>query len=170
MHRIPEHTIESRPVLEAVCRRSVGKGKPLTLHAQMAHAPAVLAAYVGFRDAVDAHGTFPPAVKSAVMLAVSGAMHNAYAQSINAMLAQRAGWSDQDVLEIRDGRLGRDHQLSALLAVACDAATANGNVSDVRWMAARDAGWTDSELAELFLYIGLTTYVVEFVNYARTEA
>ena len=157
-------------MLEAVCRRSGGTSKPLALHAQMAHAPAVLAAYVGFRDAVGAHGTFAPAVRTAVMLATSGAMHNAYMQAINTMLAQRAGWSERDVLEISGGRLERDGRLSALLAVACDAAIAGGSVSDSRWMAALDAGWTDSELAELFVYVGLTTYVIGFVNYARTES
>lgn len=169
MRRIPEHTIESRPMLEAVCRWSVGKSKPLALHAQMAHAPAVLRAYCGFRDAIDAHGTFPPAVKSAVMLAVSSAMDNAYAQAINATLAERTGWSASDLVEIRAGHLDRDARLSALLAVAREAAASNGSVSDVRWMAARHSGWTDAELAELFVYIGLTTYVVGFVNYAGTE-
>jgi Carboxymuconolactone decarboxylase family len=156
-------------MLETVCRWSVGKSKPLALHAQMAHAPAVLRAYVGFRDAIDTHGTFPPAVKAAVMLAVSGAMDNAYAQTINAMLAQRAGWSARDVVEIGAGQFDRDARLSALLAIAREAAASNGSVSDVRWMAARQSGWADAELAELFVYIGLTTYVVGFVNYAGAE-
>jgi hypothetical protein len=59
--RIPAHTIEnapaaSRPILERVIQFSP-TGRLLNLHGQMAHSPAVLAAYTSIRQATDEHGT-----------------------------------------------------------------------------------------------------------------
>lgn len=67
MTRIPGHTIAdapsaSRSLLEDVAPFSP-TGKLLNLHAQMAHAPAVLAAYTAIRQATAAHGTLEPQVR-----------------------------------------------------------------------------------------------------------
>ena len=64
MTRIPSHTLTeapaaSRPLLEGAARSSP-TGKPLNLHAQMAHSPSVLAAYTSIREAIAAHGTLDP--------------------------------------------------------------------------------------------------------------
>jgi hypothetical protein len=175
MTRIPAHTIDSAPpaaraLLTGVCRHTAPLGKPLDLHGHMAHAPAVLAAYVGFRRAIAEHGTFAPLVRSAVMLAASSAARNAYARSINTWLAHRAGWSCSQVLEISDGALRGDVKLSALLRVAWDAASHDGLVSEARWTAAIQAGWSDVELAELFVYVGVIGYVSGFANYAGVSS
>ncbi len=55
MSRIPSHTIEdappaARPLLHDMLQFSP-TGRPLNLHAQLAHAPAVLEAYVAMRKA-----------------------------------------------------------------------------------------------------------------------
>jgi hypothetical protein len=74
--RIYSHTIQdapeaSRPLLAGLVQFSP-TGKLLNLHAQMAHSPAVLTAYVGIRQATVAHGTLDPRVRSALMLATAG--------------------------------------------------------------------------------------------------
>jgi hypothetical protein len=61
MARIPSHTIQdapaaSRPLLEDMLQFSP-TGRLLSMHAQMAHAPAVLAAYVSIRRATGQHRT-----------------------------------------------------------------------------------------------------------------
>ena len=61
MSRIPSHTIAdapeaSRPLLADMVQFSP-TGRLLNMHAQMAHAPAVLEAYVSLRRATAAHGT-----------------------------------------------------------------------------------------------------------------
>ena len=72
MTRIPSHTLTEapgvRPLLEGAARSSP-TGKPLNLHAQMAHSPSVLAAYTSIREAIAAHGTLDSQVRSALMLA-----------------------------------------------------------------------------------------------------
>lgn len=83
MTRIYTHTIQdapeaSRPLLEGLVAFSP-TGKLLNLHAQMAHSPAVLTAYVGIRQATVVHGTLDPRVRSALMLATAGVTGSAYA-------------------------------------------------------------------------------------------
>ncbi len=173
MSRIPVHTLasvplKSRSMLEALSRRSLACGRPLNLHAQMAHSPAVLAAYGGFRDALEQHGIFTPKIRAAVMLTVCGAASCAYTESLNIVLAKRAGWTDAQIAEIRAGQLAAESSMTALLRVAREAGTHGGHVDGATWTAALEAGWTDAELAEAFACISLAGYVSSFVAYAGT--
>ena len=75
MIRIDRHTIAdapeaSRPLLEGILPFSP-TGKLLNMHAQMAHSPAVLAAYASIRQATVTYGTLDPQVRSALMLATA---------------------------------------------------------------------------------------------------
>ena len=86
MSRITSHTIDdapeaSRPLLQGVVQFSP-TGRPLNLHAQMAHSPAVLDAYASIRKATATHGTLDPAIRSALMLATAAVAHSDYAESI----------------------------------------------------------------------------------------
>jgi hypothetical protein len=173
MTRIPSHTIEdapeaSRPLLENVIQFSP-TGRLLNLHAQMAHSPAVLAAYVSIRQANDAHGTLDFPVRAALMLAAAGATHSEYAEAITATLAERAGWSKQQVSSLRDGGSLGDEKIDSILGVMREAAAHAGRVGDMAWERAVACGWTDEQLAEAFAYLGLTVFTGYFLNYARTE-
>ena len=62
MSRIPSHTLEdapaaSRPLLQKLIQSSP-TGRFLNVHAQMAHSPAVLAAYASLRAVIAERGTF----------------------------------------------------------------------------------------------------------------
>ena len=172
MTRIPSHTIEdapqaSRPFLENVIQFSP-TGRLLNLHAQMAHSPAVLAGYVGIRQANDAHGTLEFPARAALMLATAGATHSEYAEAITATLAERAGWSEGEILALRDGQSVGDDKIDSVLAVVREAATRAGRVSDMTWEQAAACGWGSEQLAEAFAYLGLTVFTGYFLNYART--
>ena len=172
MTRIPSHTIEdapqaSRPFLENVIQFSP-TGRLLNLHAQMAHSPAVLAAYVSIRQATDARGTLEFGVRSALMLASAGATRSEYAEAITATLAERAGWSKSLVESLRGGGCLGDDKIDSIVAVVREAATHDGRVGDMAWERAVACGWTDEQLAEAFAYLGLTVFTGYFLNYART--
>jgi hypothetical protein len=47
-------------------------GRLLNMHAQMAHSPAVLEAYVSIRRATGQHGTLDQQVRTALMLTAAG--------------------------------------------------------------------------------------------------
>jgi alkylhydroperoxidase family enzyme len=170
--RIPGHTITdapaaSRPMLESVVQFSP-TGKPLNLHAQMAHSPAVLAAYTGIRQATAAHGTLPPQVRSALMLATAGVTRSAYTEAVTARLALQAGWSPAQVSSLRDGQSVGDQKADSLVRVVREAAARAGQVSDPTWQQATASGWTSEELAEAFAYLGLTIFTAYFLTYAQT--
>lgn len=64
MSRIPAHTVEdapeaARPLLQKIAQSSP-TGRPLNAHAQLAHAPAMLAAYASLRAVTAEHGTLDP--------------------------------------------------------------------------------------------------------------
>src|SRR6516164_9366826 len=148
MSRIPTHTINdapqaSRPLLANVIQFSP-TGRPLNLHGQMAHSPAVLVAYTSLRAATAQHGTVGPRLSAALMLAAGSAVGNDYVIAITGRLASLAG-------------------------LVREAAVNSGTVSDATWGRAVDAGWTDEQLTEAFAYLGLTVFTAYFLNYAQTD-
>jgi alkylhydroperoxidase family enzyme len=173
MSRIPSHTIEdappaSRPLLEDMLQFSP-TGRLLNLHAQMAHSPAVLTAYVSIRRATSGHGTLDQPVRTALMLAAAVADDSEYALAIISMLALRSGWRPDQVHALRAGQALGEDKTDALIGVVREAAANSGRVGDATWTRAADHGWSDEELAEAFGYLGLTVFTSYFLNYAATE-
>ena len=172
MTRIYRHTITdapeaSRPLLEGIVPFSP-TGKLLNMHAQMAHSPAVLAAYASIRQATVTYGTLDPRVRSALMLATAAVSHSAYARAVTTSLAVRAGWSEAEVRALRDGRPLGDDKIDALVGVVREAATRSGRVGDATWQRAAECGWSSEQLTEAFAFLALTVFTAYFVNYAQT--
>jgi hypothetical protein len=170
--RIYRHTIAdapeaSRPLLEGYVPFSP-TGKPLNLHAQMAHSPLVLAAYAAVRQATVTYGTLDSKVRSALMLVTAAASRSAYAEALTSFLAVRSGWSSAEVSSLRDGRRLGDDKTDSLVGVIREAAARAGRVSDATWQQAADCGWTSDQLTEAFGYLALTVFTAYFVNYAQT--
>ena len=173
MSRIPTHTLDSapavtRPVLEELLQRSPTPGRPINMHAQMAHAPAVLLGYMAMRKALDDYGTLERKTRTAILLTVAAADRCAYTVALNTLIAKQAGWSDEQTDKLRSGAID-DPRLATLLGVARQSAVNHGRVDEATWQAARAAGWTEAELPEAFAFVGLTQYVDAFINFARTE-
>jgi alkylhydroperoxidase family enzyme len=172
MTRIPSHTIEdapeaSRPLLEDMLQFSP-TGRLLDMHAQMAHAPAVLDAYVSIRRATAKHGTLDQQVRTALMLATAVADGSQYALAIISMLALRSGWLPGQVDALTAGKDLGEEKTDALIGVVREAAASSGRVSDATWARAAGSGWNDEQLAEAFAYLGLTVFTSYFLNYAAT--
>ena len=173
MTRIPTHTVDdapeaSRPLLESAIEFSP-TGRPLNLHAQMAHSPAVLVAYTSLRRATAEHGTVGPKVSSALMLATASTVANDYVIAITSRLASMMGWSDDEVAALQNGDSVGDSKIDVLTAVVREAAAYSGSVDDTTWKSAQDAGWNDEQLSEAFAYLGRTVFTGYFLNYAQTE-
>ena len=173
MTRIPTHTIENaptaaRPLLAEMIQFSPS-GQLLNMHAQMAHAPAVLEAYVSIRRATARHGTLDQQVRTALRLAAAAADGSRYATTIISLLALRSGWRQDQVEALLAGQDVGEEKLDALTGVVREAAANSGRVSDTTWAAAAGRGWTDEQLAEAFGYLGLTVFTSYFLNYAATE-
>jgi alkylhydroperoxidase family enzyme len=173
MTRIPSHTIEDAPPaarqLLADMIQFSPTGRLLNMHAQMAHAPAVLVAYTAIRRATAEHGTLGQKVRTALMLTAAAADGSEYALAVISMLALRSGWDADQVAGLRAGKNVGDDATDALVGVVREAAADSGRVSDAAWARASDAGWTSEQLAEAFAYLGLTVFTSYFLNYAATE-
>jgi alkylhydroperoxidase family enzyme len=173
MARIPTHTIEdapaaARPLLAEMIQFSP-TGKLLNMHAQMAHAPAVLEAYVSIRRATSRNGTLDQQLRTALMLAAAAADGSRYATAIISTLALRSGWQPDQVQALLAGRDIGEAKTDALIGVVREAAANSGRVGDATWSNAADHGWDDEQLVEAFSYLGLTVFTSYFLNYAATE-
>src|SRR6201988_4254438 len=157
MSRIPSHTVEdapeaSRPLLQKIAQSSPTE-RPLNVHAQMAHSPAVLAAYTSLRAATAEYGTLDPKVSWALNLATAVAVGNDYMIGIASRFARMNGWTDEQIAALRKGTATGDAKIDALTRVVSEAAANSGNVSDTTWKAAQESGWGDAELAEAFAHL-----------------
>ncbi|GAB3272415.1 carboxymuconolactone decarboxylase family protein [Sinomonas notoginsengisoli] len=171
MTRIPVHTVEnapetSRPYAEKLERRM---GRLMNIHAEMAHAPAVIAAYSGIQKAIAEHGTFDARIKEAIALAVGNQNGCDYCQASHTASGRRAGLSDEEMLAIRAGEVDFDPKLAAITEVSRAAAAQSGYVPEPVWQAALEAGWTESDLAEAFTYVMANMFTNYFNHYAGTE-
>jgi hypothetical protein len=174
MSRIPTHTLEdapeaSRPLLQKIAQASPS-GRPLNLHAQMAHSPAVLAAYASLRAVIAEHGGLEPKTSWALNLATAVAVGNDYMIGIASRFARMNGWTDEQIAALRKGTSTGDTKIDALTRVVSEATAHSGNVSDATWKAAQEIGWGDAELAEAFAHLGLTMFTGYFLNYAQTAS
>ena len=174
MSRIPNHTVDdapeaARPILQKIAQASPS-GRPLNLHAQMAHSPAVLAGYASLRGLIAEHGALEPKVSWALNVATAAAVGNGYMIGIATRFARMNGWTEEQVFALRSGGSTGDARIDALARVVREAAGNSGSVTDATWQAARDSGWDDSQLAEAFAHLGLTVFTGYFLNYAQTAA
>ena len=147
MTRIPSHSIEDAPQaarsLLAEMVQFSPTGRLLNLHAQMAHAPAVLEAYVSIRRATARHGTLEGTIRSALMLAAAVHDGSEYALAIISMLALRSGWHRDQVEALLAGKDLGEEKTDALIGVVREAAANSGHVSDLAWARAVGSGWSE---------------------------
>jgi len=171
--RFPTHTVAgapeaSRPLLENIAQSSP-TGRPLNVHAQMAHSSAVLAGYVSLRTVAAERGTLDQKVCWALNLATAATVGNDYMIGIASRFARTNGWTDAQIAALRKGTTTGDAKIDTLTQVVREAAANSGKVTDATWTAAQQAGWSDAQLAEAFAYLGLTVFTGYFLNYAQTE-
>ena len=173
MSRIPTHAVDdapeaSRPLLQKIAQSSP-TGRPLNLHAQMAHSPAVLAAYTSLRAVIAEHGALEPKVSWALNLATAATVGNDYMIVIASRFARINGWTEAQIAALQTGTTTDDTKIDALTRVVREAAANAGNVTEATWKAAQQVGWSDEHLTEAFAFLGLTMFTGYFLNYAQTD-
>lgn len=135
----------------------------------MAHAPVVLQGYAALQQAIADLGTFDAATREAIALVVGNVDRCDYCQSAHTLSAKRAGFSEEQTVAIRQGRIDFDPKLAALLALVRESAANFGNVSDEVWQAALRAGWSDTELTEASVHIVLNLFTNHFNHLVQTD-
>jgi hypothetical protein len=173
MSRIPTHTVEdapaaSRSLLQKIVQ-ATPMGRPVNLHAQMAHSPAVLTAYTSLRAVLAEHTSFDPKVGAALTLAAAAGVGNSYMIRIASRLAQLNAWTEEQVTALTTGTSTNDAKIDVLAGLVREAAANSGNVTDATWKAAEQTGWSNEQLADAFAYLGATVFTGYFLNYAQTD-
>lgn len=171
MPRIPAHTVDDAPPAsrEQLTSMQTRIGKLLNIHAEMAHAPVVLAAYAGIQQAISEHGTFGAKLREAIALTVAAVDRCDYCQAAHTLSARKAGWSEAETIQIRRGGVDFDDTLAALLSVVAETVGGLGSVEDATWKAALQAGWSTEQLAEAFAHTMSNAYTNYFNHYAGTD-
>lgn len=171
MPRVPAHSLEtapeqSRDALEAIQAKF---GRIGNLHGHMAHAPAVIQGYVALRKAIDTYSVIDPATREAIALAVAAVDGCDYCQSAHTFAGMRLGFSEEQTVKLRDGDVGWDDKLAALIKLVQEIAGDLGEVSDATWQAALDAGWTDVELTEAGVHVAINLFTNYFNHMVQTD-
>jgi len=171
MPRIPVHTVadapqDSRDELKAL---EATFGKVLNIHGEMAHAPVVLQGYVALQQVIGDYGTFDAATREAIALVVGNVDECSYCQSAHTLGAKRAGFTEEQTVAIREGRVDFDPKLAALLTLVRASAANLGHVPDEVWQAALEAGWSDTELTEASVHIVLNLFTNHFNHLVQTD-
>src|SRR5262245_12920752 len=132
----------------------------------MAVAPAVLEAYVGFIGALG-QGVLPAQVREQLALDVGEANRCDYCVSAHTLLGQKAGLTEQDVLDSRRAA-SADPKADVLLQFARKVLEKGGVVEDDDFAAVRKAGYGDAEITEVVAHVGLNVFTNYFNNVACT--
>jgi len=132
----------------------------------MAVSPPVLDAYVGFIDALG-RGVLPARVQEQLALVVAEANGCDYCVAAHSALGQRAGLTEQDLLQSRRGA-SADPKVDALLRFARAVLEKRGIVDDADIAAVRKAGHGDAEIAEVVAHVALNVFTNYFNNVAQT--
>ncbi len=129
------------------------------IYAYAGHSPNTLKQYLEFNEGLGS-GSFSGKEREAVALAVAQINGCRYCQSAHSLLAGQHGFSEEEILQLRDGS-HPDEKLGALTRLAKEIQSTNGNPSQEALEDFEAAGYDQESLVEL---IGLISVNV-FTNY-----
>jgi len=156
---LEQATDTTRPLLEGVQKKI---GFLPNVFKTLAHAPAVLAAYLQ-QSATLGKTSLSATEKEAIFLATSQVNGCDYCLAAHTLFAGKAGLSAQDILSARHG------QLNAFATLAQQITETRGHLSLEQLDAARAAGINDSKIVEVVGHIAAQTLTNYLNNLALTE-
>jgi len=156
----PEQVTDStRALLEGV-QKKIGFLPNVFL--TLAHAPAVLAAYLQHSVALG-KTSLSATEKEAISLATSQVNGCDYCLAAHTLFAGKAGLSGEDIRSARHG------QLNAFAALARQVTERRGHLSSEQIQAARAAGIDDGKIVEVIAHVASQTLTNYLNNVALTE-
>jgi uncharacterized peroxidase-related enzyme len=92
--------------------------------------------------------------KEVINLATSQVNNCAYCLAAHTVLGKNVGFSDQQILDIRQGKAPFDEKLDALAAFTKATVEQRGRASEAHKTALLEAGYTEANLVDVILLIG----------------
>ena len=155
---------KAKALLEGVDRKM---GMTPNLMRTMANSPAVLEAYLGFRNALGA-GVLSPKLREQIALTVSELNGCNYCLSAHSALGKMVGLGDEEIADSRRG-VSPDRKTEAVLQFARKLVSERGWVSDDDMATVRAAGTSDAEIAEVVGHVAANIFSNYFNHVADTE-
>ena len=155
---------KAKSLLEGVEKKM---GMSPNLMRTMANSPAVLEAYLGFRNALGA-GVLSPKLREQIALTVSELNGCHYCLSAHTALGKMVGLGDEEVADSRRG-VSPDRKTEAVLQFARKVVSERGWVSDDDVASLRAAGTSDAEIAEVVAHVAVNIFSNYFNHVADTE-
>ena len=152
-------TDSTRALLEGV-QKNIGFLPNVFL--TLAHAPAVLAAYLQHSVALG-KTSLSATEKEAISLATSQVNGCDYCLAAHTLFGGKAGLSPQDILAARQG------ELNAYATLAYQLTESRGHLNDEQIAAARAAGIDDRKIIEVIAVVAVQTLTNYLNNVAMTE-
>jgi uncharacterized peroxidase-related enzyme len=121
------------------------------LYATFAHSETALANYLTFQNA---KSSVSGKAREVVNLVVSQVNECRYCLAAHTMLSKMAGFTDEQILEIRRGRASFDTKFDALARLAKGITESRGHVDQTLVAAFFAAGWTKENLVDAIVIIG----------------
>jgi AhpD family alkylhydroperoxidase len=185
-----QETLSMNPIVHVPTRDEVGAanqalfdslekkfGSVPNLYATFAHSANALATYLALQTA---KSSLPQKVREIVNLVVSQVNGCDYCLAAHTMVSGQLGFSDEQILEIRRGRVSFDAKSDALARLVRNIALERGHADPALVQAFFNAGWTKENLVDIVVAIGdktisnylhATTRVpVDFLAAAKLEA
>lgn len=128
-----------------------GLGMVPNLYATLAHSETALGNYLAFQNA---KSSIAGKAREVVNLVVSQVNACDYCLAAHTMIGKMAGFTDEQVLEIRGGTASFDPKLDALARLVRDIAQQRGHADQALVDAFFTAGWTKANLVDAIVVIG----------------
>lgn len=129
------------------------------LFATMAHSGNALSSYMALQSA---RSTISGKAREVVNLVVSQVNECEYCLAAHTMVGKMSGLSDEQIVEIRRGRVSFDSKLDALARLTQGIVRNRGHVDPALVDSFFDAGWTKENLVDTIVAIGdktITNYL-----------
>lgn len=133
----------------------------------LANSPAVLQSYLSFSGAL-ATGVLSPKTRESIALITAEKNNCDYCRAAHTMIGKKAGLTDAEVLESRQGIL-KDPKANAAVQLAKAVLDKKGFVTDADIQAAKKAGLNEAEILEVVGAVILNIFTNYFNHVIETE-
>ncbi len=153
---------ETNQVLFSTLEKSVGFVP--NMYAVFAHSPTALEDYLALQNRKT---SLSFKEKEIINLIVSQLNGCDYCKSAHTEMGKMAGFTDEEILEIRKGNIRFDSKLNELLSLTKKIVEQKGKVSDRKLSHFFEAGYTTENLVDIVIAIGdkiITNYLFALVK------
>lgn len=171
MSKVPIHDIDSAPPgsRDPLTRQAERVGAVINIFGAMANSPTLMEMYDLIETHLAKNSNLDNATRQAIHLTVAAVNDCDYCQSAYTGAAKAAGFDIDETVQFRQGRVGGQPKLSAILTLCRQIADNRGWVDRSAWDGAVDAGWAHEEILDAYADVVRTILTNYFNHLVETD-